>query len=241
LPHSGEGSWKKILLRKLFYPRATGFFFYSKFARSQFEVHFSTYTAKKHELIFQPFSYIKNLTDKVSPQGKYILFFGRLSHYKGIDLLLEAIPKVISLFPNEHFVIAGNDEGYVLDKTILEQYKGHITIDDTYQTTSQLATKIVNSKFIICPYRDATQSGVLMTANALGKIALATNVGAFPEYIENEVNGLLVEPDVDAIASAMILVLKNEWYKEMEMNLTVAPSNMVAQLNETAFLTAFKY
>ncbi|MEI2749884.1 MAG: glycosyltransferase [Ferruginibacter sp.] len=63
---------------------------------------------------------------------------------------------------------------------------------------------IENSKFIVCPYRDATQSGVLMTSYAAGKMVLATNVGSFPEYIQDGVNGLLAEVTPESIAQKII-------------------------------------
>lgn len=240
VPHSGEQSWKKLLLRKIYYPFANGFFFYSNFAKQQFEHYFSSYQQVKFQLYFQPFTIIKQLANIESCKHDYIFFFGRMSPYKGIDLLIEAIPLVLKSFPNEHFLLVGANDGYVPSSDILASIKDHITIDNRYQSTSDLALQIQNAKFIVCPYRDATQSGVLMTANALGKMVIASNVGAFPEYIEDEVNGLLMEPKAESIAKKIIYALTNNRFKEIESRVNAENAKKIQLYNEQCFVEAFE-
>ena len=60
-------------------------------------------------------------------------------------------------------------------------------------------------EFVVVPYVDATQSGVIMSAYAYCKPCIATNVGGLPEMVNNEHNGLIVEPkDVEGLAAAII-------------------------------------
>ena len=57
---------------------------------------------------------------------------------------------------------------------------------------------------IICPYRDATQSGVVLTAFAFGVPVVASAVGGLVEYVEHGRTGLVVPPgDVPALADAV--------------------------------------
>ena len=81
----------------------------------------------------------------------------------------------------------------------------------------------------MCPYKDATQSGVVQTAFALGVPIVATNVGALPEMVKNDVYGKIVPPcDSDSLAAAMIELItdadklnrlknniKTQWHSSM--------------------------
>jgi glycosyltransferase involved in cell wall biosynthesis len=94
-----------------------------------------------------------------------------------------------------------------------------IRLLNKYVSIQELAELIQNAEFIVCPYREATQSGVLMTAFALNKPVLATNVGAFPEYIVENVNGMLVEPTVNGIEKGILTMLNNNHYKDIEIQM----------------------
>ncbi len=60
----------------------------------------------------------------------------------------------------------------------------------------------MQSTFVVCPYLDATQSGVVLTAYAFGKPVIATQVGGLPEYVHHGENP-------DALAEAIIYLLQN--------------------------------
>ena len=73
----------------------------------------------------------------------------------------------------------------------------------------------------MCPYTDATQSGVIMTAFALGRPVIATDVGGFSDVITHEKTGLLVKPkDVDDLYNKILYLLNNVSLRlEMEKNI----------------------
>lgn len=217
VPHTGENTWKVHLPRTFFFnmPVKKKYLFYSKFAKDQFEGHYKKMKDRKMVLKMSPYSFLKNLVNEEEGGKKHILFFGRLSPYKGIDDLLKAMPEVFNEFPNEKLVIAGKSiAGFEIDKTVLEKYKGNITLIDRHIPNDELATLVKQAKFIVCPYKDATQSGVLMTAFGLKTPVIATNVGSFPEFIDDNVNGLLISPnDVKKLAEGIRFALRNEHYK----------------------------
>lgn len=239
LPHSGEGSWKIKLTEFLYFSFSKGLFFYSKFAKKQFNDSHFKFNAQQHTILFQPFSFLKQFKNTSSITGNTILFFGRIVFYKGVDILLAAIPKVISKYPNEIFVIAGKLQDDILNINILNKYPNNIQLLLHHIPTADLATLIESSKFVVCPYRDATQSGVLMTANALGKTVVATNVGAFPEYILNDYNGLLSLPDADSIANTIINALDNSKYINLELNVQSDQSSSILTKNNKALINAY--
>lgn len=162
-----------------------------------------------------PYRYLRQLVENTVTGKKHILFFGRLSPYKGIDTLLQAMPTVLQEFPQEQLIIAGKkNAGFELDERIINRYSNNITLMEKHIPNKELACLVQEAKFIVCPYKDATQSGVLMTAFGLHTPVIATNVGAFPEFIEHDVNGLLVHSDeVDELASCIRYALQNDHYQ----------------------------
>lgn len=219
VPHMGQESFLLDLVRFFYKRHATSILFYSAYSSGLFKQYNKYAKDNIHQLRLQPYSFISQFKQSTAPSHQYILFFGQVSYYKGIDLLLEAIPKVLSVFPHEHFIIAGKSNGFMIDKRSFGQYIQHITFFDEYLSIEELSHMIHSSKFVVCPYREATQSGVLMTAFAMGKSVLATNIGAFPEYISDCVNGKLTNPDPQSIARGILSMLESDQYLEMEKNI----------------------
>ena len=63
---------------------------------------------------------------------------------------------------------------------------------------------------MVCPYTDATQSGVIMSSYAFYRPVVATNVGGLPEMVIDGKYGFIVqEKNVDALADAIIKLLDN--------------------------------
>lgn len=240
VPHSGEGSWKIKMTEYVFFHLAKGLFFYSRFASEQFAGFYPGISAGKYVIRFQPFTFIQQFASDTPSESNGILFFGRILVYKGVDMLLEAIPAVLKKYPDEKFIIAGEPLNCELDQQLLNRYRDNIQVISAYISTENLARLIKKSKFVICPYRDATQSGVLMTAYALGKMVVGTNVGAFPEYIHDDVNGILMEPDPASIADKIITALDGEHYKILEKNITAGYSRLIGEQNRQCLLTAFR-
>jgi glycosyltransferase involved in cell wall biosynthesis len=217
VPHTGESTWKLTLPRTFFFnmPVNTRFFFYSKFAKEQFERHYKKIKKPKQVLYMSPYGYLRQLVGNSASEKKHILFFGRLSPYKGIDTLLQAMPAVLQEYPNEQLVIAGKkNPGFELDEAIIGKYSNNITLIEKHIPNEVLAQLIQEAKFIVCPYKDATQSGVLMTAFGLQTPVIATDVGSFPEFIENNVNGLLVHSDdPKELSDCIRFALRNDHYQ----------------------------
>jgi len=219
VPHLGEESFLLNLVRYFYKHKAISILFYSTYSSGLFKKFNKHIKGKLAQLRLQPYSFISQFKQLSYTDARYILFFGQFSYYKGIDLLLEAIPKVVRIYPNEHFVIAGKSNGFIVDKMLLDQFPQHITFIDDYLSVKQLSQLIHASKFVVCPYREATQSGVLMTAFAMGKTVLATNIGAFPEYIFDGINGMLTDADPQSIANGIISMIDSNHYKDLEKNI----------------------
>lgn len=217
LPHSGEYSWKIIFAQKLYLIYTSKVILYSKFARSLFDSVFPAKSDLSDNIRLLPYNYISFTGSVTTPTNQYILLFGRLSYYKGLDILLDAIPYVIKQYPDIKILIAGRlESGYILPDSV---YTQQVEFISNYLSVNDLKDLIRHAKFVVCPYRDATQSGVLMTALAMHKCVVATNVGSFPEYIQHGLNGLLSFPNPIDLALNLNKALKDNYYLKLNNNI----------------------
>lgn len=137
----------------------------------------------------------------------YILFFGNITAYKGLEYLFDAMVKVHDTVPGIRLIAAGRGN-YYFD---ISKYSGmpYIEIMNKFINDDELATLVDNSQFVVIPYVEATQSGVVMTAYAFNKPCVATRVGGLPEMVVDGQYGLTVPPkDSASLANAMIEMLK---------------------------------
>jgi glycosyltransferase involved in cell wall biosynthesis len=117
-------------------------------------------------------------------------------------------------------MIAGNPSyGCDIDESVLEKLSANLTYKKGYLDVKDMAKLIHNSLFVVCPYREATQSGVLFTAQAMGKAVVCTRVGAFVENIIDEKNGILCDPSVESVAEGIKKMLRNQHYLNLEKNI----------------------
>ena len=135
----------------------------------------------------------------VSP---YILYIGQIQPHKGVDLLLEAMLKVHSVYPSVKLVVAGKGNFY-FDMKKYEKLN-YIEFRNYYIPVEDMVDLLCNSMFAVCPYKDATQSGVVQTAFSIGTPLIVTNTGDMATVVQNGVTGVVIEPNnVDSLVSAI--------------------------------------
>jgi glycosyltransferase involved in cell wall biosynthesis len=128
---------------------------------------------------------------------KILLFFGYVRKYKGLDLLISALPEAIKLFPELKLLIVG--EFYDDVSTYLTQIeklglKDNIILVNKFVPNEEVGKYYLASDVLVLPYRSATQSAVLNVAYSFGKPAIATNVGGLSEFIKDNYTGIIVDP-----------------------------------------------
>ncbi len=138
---------------------------------------------------------------------KIILFFGFIRHYKGLDLLLQAMADERIKRAGIRLLVAGefyedSNRYTTLAATLgIEQqiiWKTHFIPD------SEVKNYLCAADVVIQPYRHATQSGVTPLAYHFEKPMIVTNVGSLPALVPHEKVGLVCEPVPDSIATAII-------------------------------------
>jgi D-inositol-3-phosphate glycosyltransferase len=150
---------------------------------------------------------------KLDPSFRYLLFFGFIRDYKGLDWLLEAFAdKRLRQFPVK-LIVAGEfytsaEKYYHIIKE--KKLSDHIILRTDFIADNEVAYYFGASDMVVQPYKSATQSGVTQIAFHYNKPMLVTDVGGLSETIPHGKVGYVVNPDPKAIAEAIIDFYKNE-------------------------------
>ncbi len=148
----------------------------------------------------------------LGPDEPVVLFFGTLSRYKGIDVLLDAFPRVLQK-AKARLVIVGYPT-FDFDLAAHQEQARRNGIADSvvwlpeYISSGDVAAWMELASAIVFPYRDIYQSGALHVPQTFGVPIVASAAGAMQDVIEHEVSGLLVEKEnPEALANALIRLL----------------------------------
>ena len=126
-----------------------------------------------------------------------LLFFGRVSRYKGVDLLMESMKQVDETKYNK-LIIAGK-----WDYAVPEHYNGDkIEIVNEWLTNDEKLNYLSQADMMLFPYLEATQSGVATLAINYQKPSIVTKVGAFAEQFDKG-SVIYVKPNAHELASAI--------------------------------------
>lgn len=159
---------------------------------------------------------------KLDVDIKYLLFFGFIRDYKGLDLLIDAFAdERMRKFPVK-LLVAG--EYYSSPEPYLELIKKNNLEDMIELRTDFIPDNEVNLYFsaadmVVQPYKSATQSGVTQIGYHFNKPMLVTNVGGLSEIIPDGKIGYVVKPDAVSIADAMVDFFTNNRIAEFEANI----------------------
>jgi glycosyltransferase involved in cell wall biosynthesis len=143
--------------------------------------------------------------------GPVLLFFGFIRRYKGLHILIEAMPRILDEVSDATLLIAGefyeDKEPYI--KRIKELgISDRVKVADGFIANEQVADYFSASDLLVLPYLSATQSGITQIAYVFGTPVVATRVGGLPEVVRDGVTGYLVEPECpDAVADAVVRYL----------------------------------
>lgn len=136
----------------------------------------------------------------------YLLFFGFIRAYKGLDLLLEAFADKRFRSRKLKLIIAGelyeSDTPYnaIIEKNNLAD---DIILNDRFIKEEEVALFFSAADLVVQPYRSATQSGVTQIAYHFEKPMLVTDVGGLSEIVIDGKCGYVVPPEPDKIADAV--------------------------------------
>jgi len=150
---------------------------------------------------------------------RYLLFFGFIRAYKGLDLLLRALAEEKVRKLGVKLIVAGEfyeeEEGYrklVEEEGLQEQ----VIFQSAYIPNEDVRYYFGAADLVVQPYKTATQSGISQLAFHFQKPMIVTRVGGLPEIVAHGKEGYVVEVEADAIAEAIVDFYEKDRQAAME-------------------------
>ena len=148
--------------------------------------------------------------DGAPAHGRTLLFFGLLRAYKGLDVLVRALPSI----PGARLVVAGDPVDPVEPARALA---GELGVADRidwrlgFLPEAEVDMLMRDAALVVLPYRRLDSSGVLATALGRGRPAVVSDVGSLGELVSEFGAGRVVEAgDAAALAAACTALLDDD-------------------------------
>jgi len=139
--------------------------------------------------------------------GNLVLFFGYVRAYKGLEVLLRAIPRVLQEMPM-HLLVAGefySDKEAYLQLIDRLGISSAVTVVDEFIPNQDVRLYYSAADVVVLPYLSATQSGIVQIAYHFDKPVITTDVGGLPDEVADGVTGFVVPAgDPEALAKAIV-------------------------------------
>jgi glycosyltransferase involved in cell wall biosynthesis len=153
---------------------------------------------------------------------KVILFFGRITPYKGLEYLIAAFEQVLALGLDYRLIIAGRQDrceeywGAIREQIREHVQKGKILLEASFIPDDETEVYFKAADVVVLPYRDIYQSGVLFLGHSFGLPVIAADVGSLKDEIVEGKTGYVFRPEdpVD-LARALKQYFASELYAEL--------------------------
>ncbi|MDR1865631.1 MAG: glycosyltransferase [Bacteroidales bacterium] len=185
--------------------------------------------------VFVPHPLFENFGSRVSreeacrklnlaPELQYVLFFGLIRDYKGLDLLLDAwaLWKRRNGTAGRKLLVAG--EFYTSPSKYLKQMdelgiREDIILHDRFIRDEDVKYYFSAADIVVQPYKSATQSGVTQIAYQFETPMIVTCVGGLTEIVPHDRVGYVTLPDASHLAEAMDKAFQDDHIRRFMQNI----------------------
>jgi len=150
---------------------------------------------------------------KLDKSFNYMLFFGIIRKYKGLDILLEAFADKRLQNKNLKLIVAGEfyeDEKPYLDLIDKYNLSESVILATNFIPDDEVVNYFCAADIIVQPYRNATQSGVTQIAYHFEKPMLVTDVGGLKEIVPHHKVGYVCSPNSSSVIDAILDFYNND-------------------------------
>lgn len=144
----------------------------------------------------------------LNPDLRYVLFFGLVRDYKGLDILLDAwsLLRRQGKTAGRRLIVAG--EFYTSKEPYLRQIadsglQDEVLLHDHFVPDEEVKYYFSAVDFVVQPYKTATQSGVTQIAYQFCVPMVVTDVGGLAEIVPDGRVGYVCEPTAEGVAAAI--------------------------------------
>ena len=144
---------------------------------------------------------------KLPTDTRYVLFFGFIRPYKGLDLLLEAFNTEGVKKLNVKLIVAGEfygDQDFYRNLIVSQGIENQVIVKSDFIPSEEVRYYFGAADLVVQPYKTATQSGISQIAYHFEKPMIVTDVGGLPEIVPHGEAGYVVEPTPQSIADALV-------------------------------------
>ena len=184
--------------------------------------------------LFSPHPLFENFGERVErseacvrlgldPANRYVLFFGLIRDYKGLDLLLDAWAQLRRAGRTEgrRLIVAG--EFYTAREPYLNRIadnglQDEVLLHDRFIPDDDVKYYFSAADFVVQPYKTATQSGVTQIAYQFCVPMVVTAVGGLPEIVPDGRVGYVCPPTAEGVAAAMDRMYEGDVLKRFREN-----------------------
>ncbi len=145
------------------------------------------------------------------PSGTTLLFFGLIRRYKGLDVLVSALPEIRRYVPDARLVVAGDPLEPIEP---VQELASSLGVADAIEwrlgfvPAEDVAPLVASSVAVVLPYREIESSGVLALAFGHGRPAIVSDIGGIGDEVREFGAGRAVPPDdPTALAAACVELL----------------------------------
>lgn len=158
---------------------------------------------------------------------KTILFFGRITPYKGLEFLIAAFRQLLARSDSYRLIIAGKPDhcqsywSAILETIREDVQSGRILLRADFIPDDETEIYFKAADTIVLPYRDIYQSGVLFLGHSFGLPVIAADVGALKDDIVEGETGFVFKPEdpVD-LAEAIERYFASELFADLDSRRT---------------------
>lgn len=179
----------------------------------------------------------------LDPKFRYLLFFGFIRDYKGLDWLLEAFAdKRLRELP-VRLIVAGEfytDNAPYLALVSQPELRDRVILRTDFIPNEEVNRYFCAADLVVQPYKHATQSGVTQIGYNFDKPMLVTRVGGLPEMVPHLKAGYVVEPNPGAIADAIADFFLNKRQEGFETGVATEKKKYLWSNMVNAILEVYK-
>jgi glycosyltransferase involved in cell wall biosynthesis len=191
-PHPGEERLVYRVTRSITRRFASAYILHGEKLREEMISFYGVSPSSVHSVPHGELSVFKEWSRGEVPEEKdLVLWFGRVSPYKGIEYLLRAQPLLNERVPGAQLLLVGRGVSHYRDQV---DDKAPVVFHDQFVPNEQIADLFNRASVVVLPYIEASQSGVLATAYGFRKPVVVTNVGGLPEIVVDGKGGFVVPP-----------------------------------------------
>lgn len=138
-------------------------------------------------------------------------FFGRITEYKGLDVLAKAYRIISNKYEDSVSLSIIGNGSFDSYKASYDGIRNFKLINRWIKDEEVESVFSGNNLVCVCPYKDATQSGVILVSYDYGIPVIASRTGGIEEQVEHRKTGLLIEPgSVEELVNAMSQFVENK-------------------------------